>query len=86
MVNVFDNDALIACDASGAAVDDGPGNLGRAPAGSCGPGDSPSVDCKGFGRIRNQKTTNRRGAYCSPGARVSDRHRCRSMQVVTTRS
>jgi hypothetical protein len=55
VVNVFDNDGLIAYDTTGFASDDGMGNLSWEPSGNCGPGDSPSVDCTGFGRIRSQE-------------------------------
>ena len=54
VVNVFDNDTLIAYDTSGFAVDDGGGNLSWEPTGNCGPGDAPSLSCSGFGRIRSQ--------------------------------
>jgi hypothetical protein len=54
VVNVFDNDDLIAYDTTGFAEDNSAGILSWAPTGNCGPGDSPSVDCTGFGRIRNQ--------------------------------
>jgi len=64
VLNVFNNDALIAYDTSGFASDDGMGNLSWEPVGNCDPGDSPSVDCTGFGRIRSQDD------YQSPRAYV----------------
>jgi hypothetical protein len=54
VLNVLDNDDLIAYDTSGYTIDDGMGNPVWAPAGNCGPGDPPSVDCTGFGAIRSQ--------------------------------
>ena len=62
VVNIFDNDALITYDTSGFAVDDGEGNLSWEPVGNCGPGDSPSTQCTGFGAIRSQ------GYYQTPRA------------------
>jgi hypothetical protein len=63
VLNALDNDALVAYDTTGMAVDDGSGNLVWEPVGNCAPGDSPSVDCTGFGAIRSQDDYQRPRSY-----------------------
>ena len=52
VMNVLDNDSVIAYQTTGTAVADAAGNLTWEPAGNCGPGDAPSTECTAFGRIR----------------------------------
>ncbi|MBD3869462.1 MAG: TonB-dependent receptor [Acidobacteria bacterium] len=53
-LNVLDQDELTSYGTTGFADDNGAGTLAWNPSGSCGPGDSPSVDCSSFGRISSQ--------------------------------
>jgi hypothetical protein len=51
--NVLDNDALVSFDTSGGAQTVN-GILQFSPVGNCGLDDEPSVNCSGFGKIRNE--------------------------------
>ena len=53
--NVLDNDELISFQTAGSTVANPSSGLPEfSPSGNCGLGDSPSTDCTGFGRIRNE--------------------------------
>ena len=55
VTNISNNHAVAQFVTSGRAVADASGNLTWQPVGNCGPGDNPSKDCTGFGRIRNER-------------------------------
>lgn len=54
ILNVLDNDELTSYQTSGETITNAAGQQVWSPTGTCGPGDEPSEDCTGFGRIRNE--------------------------------
>jgi hypothetical protein len=54
VINVLNNDELIAHQTTGTSALNDAGVRVWVPTGNCGPNDPPSESCTGFGRIRNQ--------------------------------